>query len=489
MSYHHSHSRNGSYKDNRSSRSYGNSNNNNNGHGSSYYSKQAPVKKDSKEDMGDFDEMTYNDEFKGGDHPQSQHRHLAFNYTRYSVCPMDVKSNPHVLQVDLNANSGYESKEDIPFARTLRDDSPRLKYRRRQNEVKTVLHWGQRKLLLSEIEFLTKYGQLSNIVVYAGAAPGTHLNILAELFKDKKFVCVDPAPFNIRPTSQFDLRRQLFEDKTAEEFKGKNVLFISDIRAADWQREDHEAHETQVQDDMKAQMRWHNIMEPAKSMLKFRLPWDAGLTEYLDGEIFLPVWGPITTTEARLIPSGMAAKKYDNTQYEEQMFYFNTTQRVGRYRHEYAGEGIDHCYDCMAECRVLEDYVVMMQSGSSSDSKKSVKEEIAAISFRISQSLGRRTLVDGNSDPEERKKFISQRQHVMDVNNASISRPAYEVARLYGNEALQKQPAPMSGVAKTIMTQMGYVEGQALGKVRISHLGVGCLSSIHFRTHDHHLFR
>jgi hypothetical protein len=225
MSYHSSHGRNGSYKDNRVSRSYGNnsSSNNNNSHNGGYNKyKQAPPRKDSKEDMGDFDEMTYNDEFNGGDHPQGQHHHLTFNYARYSVCPMDVKSNPHVLQVDQNgANSGYESKEDIPFARTLRDDSPRLKYRRRQNEVKTVLHWGQRKLLLSEVEFLTKYGHLSNTVVYAGAAPGTHLNILAELFKDKKFVCVDPAPFNIRPTSQFDLRRQLFEDKTAEEFKGR----------------------------------------------------------------------------------------------------------------------------------------------------------------------------------------------------------------------------------------------------------------------------
>jgi hypothetical protein len=33
----------------------------------------------------------------------------------------------------------------------------------------TVIHWGQRKLLMCEMEFLTKYGQLAPLVVYAGA--------------------------------------------------------------------------------------------------------------------------------------------------------------------------------------------------------------------------------------------------------------------------------------------------------------------------------
>ena len=57
-------------------------------------------------------------------------------------------------------------------------------------------HWGQRKLLFSEIEFLTLYGHLAKTVVYAGAAPGTHINYLSkELFPEHKWVLVDPAPF------------------------------------------------------------------------------------------------------------------------------------------------------------------------------------------------------------------------------------------------------------------------------------------------------
>ena len=35
--------------------------------------------------------------------------------------------------------------------------------------------------------------------------------------------------------------------------------------------------------------------------------------------------------------------------YEEQMFYFNTVTRVGRYLHEVRAQGIDYCYDCKAE--------------------------------------------------------------------------------------------------------------------------------------------
>jgi len=41
--------------------------------------------------------------------------------------------------------------------------------------------------------------------------------------------------------------------------------------------------------------------EPLGSLLKFRLPWADGVTEYLAGAVALPVWGPPTTTESRLI--------------------------------------------------------------------------------------------------------------------------------------------------------------------------------------------
>ena len=41
--------------------------------------------------------------------------------------------------------------------RILPDNLPRVEYKRRTKEIKTVLHWGQRKLLLTEIEFFTNF--------------------------------------------------------------------------------------------------------------------------------------------------------------------------------------------------------------------------------------------------------------------------------------------------------------------------------------------
>jgi hypothetical protein len=102
-------------------------------------------------------------------------------------------------------------------------------------------------------------------------------------------------------------------------------------------------------------------MMPRKSLLKFRLPWNKGQSRYLDGRPFLPVWGAQTTAESCLIPddnvvatdanggnvggnsaNGAAAaaaaaaaavapeRVWQDAQYEDQMFYFNTvTRQVG----------------------------------------------------------------------------------------------------------------------------------------------------------------
>eukprot|EP00050_Salpingoeca_kvevrii_P003303 m.221305 g.221305 ORF g.221305 m.221305 type:complete len:382 (+) comp10805_c2_seq15:473-1618(+) len=237
----------------------------------------------------------------------------------------NVASCGHLLQV-LGSHE-FESRTDLPFERVLGAQAPRTKYRRRRGETKTVIHWGQRKLLLSEVEFLTKYARSGTTVVYAGAAPGTHTSFLIRLFPHVSFVLVDPAPFSRRlcESERVHLRQELFTDAIAAEFAGQSdILFVSDVRSCDWQLLSDSEVEKQVEDDMAAQMRWHDIIKPRHSMLKFRLSWNAGETEYLDGEIFLPIWGPITTTEARLItPENSTARRmWVNTTYEEQMFHF-----------------------------------------------------------------------------------------------------------------------------------------------------------------------
>ena len=97
------------------------------------------------------------------------------------------------MTCDLSAHTAqnrecvYSSK---PFFRILTEDFPEKKYVPRQKfEDRTAIHWGQRKLLLSEIEFLTnvcnelvessKMPRLLKIVlIYAGAAPGNYSTII-----------------------------------------------------------------------------------------------------------------------------------------------------------------------------------------------------------------------------------------------------------------------------------------------------------------------
>jgi cap2 methyltransferase len=54
--------------------------------------------------------------------------------------------------------------------------------------------------LLVEIYFLTTYGHLSRNVVYAGAAPGMHIQYLSNLFPNHNFHLYDPNEIKVKAT-------------------------------------------------------------------------------------------------------------------------------------------------------------------------------------------------------------------------------------------------------------------------------------------------
>lgn len=271
-------------------------------------------------------------------------------------------AQPHSKQAEAHPDK-YQIRSDIPFDRVLKQTAPQEKYRSRQDEVNSTIHWGQRKLLMSEIEFLTIYGEFSDTVVYAGAASGIHIAYLARLFPNHKFYLYDPNPFSpkLRNVQSIRTFNQLFLDETARQYQGSNILFISDIRTADPKTMTAEEVEIRVAEDHLMQQQWVNIMNPVASMLKLRFPWKDGKTMYLNGEIRLPVWGPNATTETRLIVSDNVStiryRIYDNRQYENQMFWFNTVKRIGIYPHNVKATGLDYCFDCRSEVQILENYL------------------------------------------------------------------------------------------------------------------------------------
>lgn len=152
-------------------------------------------------------------------------------------------------------------------------------------------------------------------------------------------------------------------------------------------------------------------------MLKFRLPWKDGITKYLKGKIYLPVWGRQTTTETRLvIDKNIDFLNYDNKKYEEQMFYFNTVTRVQYYEHNLAGiDEYDHCYDCAAENYILTNY--LLKSKKNIDEKNIIKE-IRYLSKKITKLISYSRTITTNIDVNTRNTWFIPRLY--DIENKKI---------------------------------------------------------------------
>jgi len=152
---------------------------------------------------------------------QRRRRQLHADKTRNAVDPWQLPlseeqrrvwaENPHIRQALVNRRELFVVR-NTPLGwgnRIATEGTPTMKYMRRYGEFKTVLHWGQRKLFFSELEFFLRYTssrlpqpgkEVLQQVVYAGAAPGIHTNYLSDLFPGLRFHLVDPAPFSAVPT-------------------------------------------------------------------------------------------------------------------------------------------------------------------------------------------------------------------------------------------------------------------------------------------------
>jgi hypothetical protein len=188
----------------------------------------------------------------------------------------DVNLNPHLQQLG--------KMEPKVIQTVVRDlvcpGSPTLPYRRRSGETKSVCHWGQRKLLLSEVEFLNEYlpSNIIALVIYAGAAPGHHIPLLSDMFPNLRFILVDPSPFEIDETDKIKIRKQFFNLDLAHKLRedwyagslfnrsdeptpktipcdwsSVDLFFISDVRTADWTLMSAEEVDAAVIEDLAAQ--------------------------------------------------------------------------------------------------------------------------------------------------------------------------------------------------------------------------------------------
>lgn len=289
----------------------------------------------------------------------------------------------------------------------LHRERPQEKYRSRKEEEKISTYWGQRKLAMEEITFLTInwLNSIKNpIVVYAGAAPGEHTPFLSTLFPQATFHLYDPAKFKIRETEKIKIYQTYFTDEIAKQWsKRDDVFFISDIRTADVGKAEAKYGEEKgklvveldIITDQINQMRWVDIMRPVKASLKFRVPytdrWSTclldkyqdliedyqidciniqnGIFRYLAGTVFIQAWAPPTSTEGRLVlepPKKGPLPMFNWDMYEiEDMFFFHNTIEREQYRYlnpitndaTILEAGLENDYDGTYEAFVFKTYL------------------------------------------------------------------------------------------------------------------------------------
>ena len=256
---------------------------------------------------------------------------------------------------------------------------------------------GQRKLLISEVQLLTRvYDSMADkktpvLCVYAGAYPCLHLTQLLVNFPDTFFVLIDPA-FNASsrlsawPRERVALCRAYFDDESAEAVKtwvkGKtdhlihralntlkfpegmqhsNLVFVSDIRK--------EAEKDDViATEMNEQASWFHIMDAKAGLMKFRMPYVTPAFlfsnkynhNYMNGTVYLPIWGRKSTTECRLyVERGCITDTYYPIEIEKSMAGFNVIER----RKYFSVKGIDYkTFDEAAETLVLSEFYKTMNA-------------------------------------------------------------------------------------------------------------------------------
>ena len=268
-------------------------------------------------------------------------------------------------------NGGYHriaiKQIKIKIPQTIDDLLNKSKFNGDVKDMAPSCHWGQKKLLLSEIQFLTNVCKKLNTkslkdyaVVYAGAADGFHFPILYNLFPELIWILYDPAKFSkesyMHPQKEkVKIFNQFFTDDTIkhaqQNAENRKILFISDIRVT--------PKDEQVYVDMINQARWGTSIGADFMLLKFRLPYNepdtfkpinivdlklnknfinnndliAKNTIYLKGDVFLQLYHPQYSTELRLFVEKNTNNKYDLQNYdyieiENKIFNYNTEIRL-----------------------------------------------------------------------------------------------------------------------------------------------------------------
>ena len=301
----------------------------------------------------------------------------------------ELKNKTNKIDLEKNIKTFYKNELIHKY-----DNLPsHLKWESTIPKPKSVVHWGQLKMFLVILLFLTKIIDTLDEkvdIIYPGSAHGDNILILSELFPNVNWYLIDPGQFNknlFKHKKVIEIKNDFFTDDTAkyyyELFKNRKnkLLFISDIRLT--------TTDENIKDDNLADARWHNIIKPDYSYLKFRCPYE-GNNEYkfYDGKIYLQPFAPPNSTESRLLcEKELIPKVYNIKEYQNKFYYFNRVLRPSYYIKSIIEENnyFDHCYDCTYFSYLIKNYlskynkknnILSLMNYVVSELKKSVMDKI-----------------------------------------------------------------------------------------------------------------
>ncbi|CAF3124557.1 unnamed protein product [Rotaria sp. Silwood2] len=313
--------------------------------------------------------------------------------TNVKTLRLDKKSqeiynrNPHLREVFISGESKVEIQQ------IFKKENRFLKLRSltsycqmsTQHHI-TTEHWGTRKLLLTDIEFLTNYGRSEKyLVIYIGAAPGIHINYLSDLFPDLEFVLIDRKKVETKKTPKIHIRSGEFLDDIVKEYSKskRELLLICDIHAFGAQDD----LDDNMVIDMVNQREWHSSMKPKASLLTFHFPHTKHQLQYFEGDLILEPWASRRSSGCRLVAQKNARMiNYDFKNLKLSMDYFQNVLRTNYYEHDLKDsntDGLDHCFDCRSEIFILSRYLEKIQKVSSEQILKAVSKMSEEISRNI----------------------------------------------------------------------------------------------------------
>ncbi len=264
-----------------------------------------------------------------------------------------------------------------------------------QPKPKSVVHWGQLKMFLVTLLFLTNRINPDDKevhIIYPGSARGDNILILCDMFPNTYWYLIDPLPFHPKLSSHKQIKeisKEYFTDETAKYYgekfaKRTHPLFLlSDIRV--------NTDDKSVMENQESNAKWHQMINPDYSYFKFRCPYDGPDTyNYYTGKIYIQPYAPVSSSEARIQFAGKLEKtQYSCSKYIGQFNYFNRVLRPSLYTQKIIPNQMyfDKCYDCTYFSHLIKTY-----TSKFAKSNPWSKKEIIEIMREITQTISKLTL-------------------------------------------------------------------------------------------------